>query len=189
MADKQVLRRVYLEKRLLLSRLELERRNKLVHQRVIEFLSLRQFNSLHTFLSIEKNNEVNTRSIIDALKPLNNNLSFYISKTMPKGKLTHYLWDESTLFEKNKWEIPEPVNATSIKPETIDVILVPLITFDKNGHRIGYGKGYYDRFLSDYPDALKIGVSLAPPLDNIPYVESTDVKLDRCVTPFQSYQF
>ena len=66
--------------------------------------------------------------------------------------------------------------------EDIDVVLIPLIVFDENGHRIGYGKGYYDRFLeSCRPDTLKVGLSILPPIKEIPEVEAHDIPMDYCI--------
>jgi 5-formyltetrahydrofolate cyclo-ligase len=69
------------------------------------------------------------------------------------------------------------------------MILVPLLTFDLLGHRIGYGKGYYDRFLKlCRPTAQKIGISLFDPEDQLP-AEDYDIKLTQVITPSQFYSF
>ena len=81
-----------------------------------------------------------------------------------------------------KWGIPEPIEGESAATEDIDVVLIPLIVFDENGHRIGYGKGYYDRFLeSCRPDTLKVGLSILPPIKEIPEVEAHDIPMDYCI--------
>lgn len=189
MADKQELRRVYLEKRLCLSQSEFDHRNQQLRTRVLGFLSEIDFNIIHTFLPIIRQKEVNTQAIVDALKEKNPETCFYISKTLPQGILEHFEWSRSTILENNKWGIPEPINGPPADISNIDAIFVPLIVFDKKGHRIGYGKGYYDRFLLQCPHALKIGLTLGPPLDIIPYVEDTDIKLDYCISPFEVYKF
>lgn len=189
MADKQTLRQVYLEKRLFLSQKELQHRDKLLRHKVLEFLTERSLNAIHTFLPIKKKNEPDTLQIIKQLSVNRSDSVFYVSKTLPEGKLDHYKLEGRTTLELNKWGIPEPVNGKKTELEGLSAILVPLITFDKTGHRIGYGKGYYDRFLLHYPEVLKVGLALGPPLDLIPYAEPTDVKLDYCISPFAEYDF
>ena len=79
------------------------------------------------------------------------------------------------------WDIPEPP-ADAPQPEHVDVILVPGLAFDPRGHRIGYGKGYYDRLLSQWPDAFRIGLGfdfqLVSEAPNLPH----DVALHCVVT-------
>lgn len=188
MADKQVLRKVYLEKRIFLSENEFQRRNELLKNKTVDFINGNQPKAIHCFLPIKKNNEVDTVSIMKAIDS-RSTTSFYTSKSLPKGILSHFKLDESTVLKNNKWGIPEPSEVEPIEHPHFDMIVVPLITFDKVGHRIGYGKGYYDRFLAEQPKTLKVGLSMAPPLDYIPYMEATDIKLDWCITPFEVYQF
>ncbi|MDX1628355.1 MAG: 5-formyltetrahydrofolate cyclo-ligase [Fulvivirga sp.] len=189
MVDKSILRNVFLEKRLFLSQQEHQKRNKLLAENLFARIDISQYKCMHTFLSITDKKEVDTHAIIDKAVELNDQLQVVISKTKPKGILEHYLLDHDTVVETNNWGIPEPINGKLADISKIDLILVPLITFDKVGHRIGYGKGYYDRFLKQVPTATKIGLSLTPPLDLIQYIESNDVKMDACVTPFELYSF
>ena len=70
------------------------------------------------------------------------------------------------------------------------MVFVPLLAFDKKGHRVGYGKGFYDKFLSECkPDAIKIGLSFFEPEELITDVFESDVKLDYCVTPNSIHAF
>ena len=79
--------------------------------------------------------------------------------------------------------VREPAG-TGIPPTEIDAVLVPGLCFDQMGHRVGYGKGYYDKFLSQCrPDCIKIGLSLFPLIDMIDGVGPHDVALDDCITP------
>ena len=70
------------------------------------------------------------------------------------------------------------------------MVLVPLLAFDKLGHRVGYGKGYYDRFLAKCPpNCLRIGLSLFDPVERIDDVVPTDIRLNSCLTPVHTYVF
>jgi 5-formyltetrahydrofolate cyclo-ligase len=98
--------------------------------------------------------------------------------------------EEETVFKHNAWGIPEPQNGKSLSPETIDLVLVPLLIFDRLGYRVGYGKGYYDRLLANCrKDIVKIGFSYFEPVDKITDTDQFDVPLTYCITPQHIYEF
>jgi 5-formyltetrahydrofolate cyclo-ligase len=99
--------------------------------------------------------------------------------------MRHFLLTENTVIKPNKYGIPEPAgNGIEINPMQLDVVVVPLLGCDLNGNRLGYGGGFYDRFLAQCkPDCLKIGLDFYPPLDTKLPSESTDVRLDMLVWP------
>ena len=67
---------------------------------------------------------------------------------------------EDTPFVQNLYKIEEPAGGTIIQPEGIDMIFIPMLVCDKQGQRIGYGKGFYDRYLNQcHETVLKIGFS------------------------------
>ncbi|MDP2160837.1 MAG: 5-formyltetrahydrofolate cyclo-ligase, partial [Flavobacterium sp.] len=91
---------------------------------------------------------------------------------------------------KNDYGIPEPVDGLEVPVAKIDVVFVPLLAYDKNGHRVGYGKGFYDRFLSECkPTTIKIGLSFFEPEDLIEDVFESDIQLNYCITPQTIYIF
>lgn len=94
------------------------------------------------------------------------------------------------LYAKNKFNILEPINGEWIPPELIDLAFVPLVAFDRQGFRIGYGKGFYDRYLPRCrPSILKIGFSYFEPVELIRDVNEFDVPLSLCITPSGIYEF
>ncbi len=104
--------------------------------------------------------------------------------------MTHLLLTDNTKLEVNRWGIPEPTDGIPIPESKIDVVFVPSLAFDDNGNRVGYGKGFYDKFLSQCnPETIKIGLSFFAPEKEIEGVMSTDIKLDYCVTPLKIYSF
>ncbi len=105
--------------------------------------------------------------------------------------MDNYLLTDSTSLKKNSLGIPEPVDGFWVPEEKIDVVFVPLLAFDAQGNRVGYGKGYYDTFLRKCrKDTLKIGLSFFPAEDDlIKDVHENDVKLDYCITPSKVYAF
>ena len=143
----------------------------------------------HLFLSIAEQKEVDTEFILHVLQGKDKNV--VIPRTDIKNNtLINYLLTETTKIKKNRWNIPEPVDGIEIPSEKIDVVFVPLLAFDKNGHRIGYGKGYYDKFLSTCkPNIIKIGLSFYEAEEAFKDVYSSDIPLDYCVTPKKVYTF
>jgi 5-formyltetrahydrofolate cyclo-ligase len=148
--DKEKLRTVYLRKRKMLTPNEQEKRNAKLFYLFSQFLEEHDVKTVHTFLSIQEQNEVDTWVIVKYLKALDYNV--VISKcNTEKNELTHFRFENKRQLQKNKWGIYEPVSGEEVSSQALDMVLVPLIVNDKKGHRIGYGKGYYDRFISECP--------------------------------------
>ena len=90
--------------------------------------------------------------------------------------------EPDTVLYENKWGIPEPRDGKVISASSIDIVIVPLLYADEEGNRVGYGKGFYDRFLSECKnDIQKIGVNFFAPKDEISDIESTDQRIDSLV--------
>lgn len=143
----------------------------------------------HTFLSITEHKEFNTDYLLNILSGKDKHI--VISKSdFSTLQMTHYLLTDSTIIKKNKWNIPEPINGIPIDSKQIDVVFVPLLAFDQTGHRVGYGKGFYDTFLASCkPETIKIGLSFFEANEKITDVIENDITLDYCVTPQHIYSF
>ena len=143
----------------------------------------------HIFLTIEEQKEVNTDYVLNILSGKDKNI--LISKSdFETGNMTHFLLTDSTLIKKNDYNIPEPIDGIEIFNDKIEVVFIPLLAFDTKGHRVGYGKGFYDRFLANCkPETVKIGLSFFDPEDEINDVFESDVRLNYCVTPNKNYAF
>lgn len=151
-------------------------------------LPIWDFEYFHVFLPIEHKAEIDTEGIISILLGLDK--SVIVPKIISKTELEHYLLTDSTKFSTNSLHIPEPVDGITIDPKKLDVVFIPLLAFDTHGNRIGYGKGYYDRFLSECSDTvIKIGLSFFEAEEQIKDVVATDIPLDFCVTPKKIYSF
>lgn len=97
---------------------------------------------------------------------------------------------EDTIYHTNPWGVTEPKEGAVIDPEKIDLIFVPLLAYDQEGFRVGYGKGFYDRYLANCrEDIVKIGFSYFDPVDKITDTDQFDVPLTYCITPQQTYEF
>lgn len=137
----------------------------------------------HLFLTIEEKKEVNTEFILQVLTGKDKEI--VVSKSdFATLEMTHYLLTDNTKFKKNSYNIPEPIDGIEVPVSKIEVVFVPLLAYDKNGNRVGYGKGFYDKFLSKCnPETIKIGLSLFEPEATIEDISVTDIKLDFCITP------
>ncbi|WP_405384604.1 5-formyltetrahydrofolate cyclo-ligase [Maribacter sp. LLG6340-A2] len=143
----------------------------------------------HIFLSIENKSEIDTEGLISILLGFDKHV--VVPKIISSTQLEHYLLTDNTKFSYNSLGIPEPVDGIIIHPIQLDVVFIPLLAFDTRGNRIGYGKGYYDRFLQKCkPDVIKIGLSLFEAEKEIfEDVLTTDIPLDYCITPTKIYSF
>ncbi len=142
----------------------------------------------HIFLTIPEKKEVDTSYIIPVLQGRDKNV--VVPKVMNGEDLVHFLLTDNTPLKENKWNIPEPVEGIRIAEDQLDVVFVPLLAFDEAGFRVGYGKGYYDRFLGRCrEDVIKVGLSFFPPVRIISDRETHDVALDYCITPEVIYDF
>ena len=105
-----------------------------------------------------------------------------------KGRMEAVAWKMDMPLKANKWGILEPETNVFVSPKNIITIIVPLLCFDQRGHRVGYGKGYYDRFLARCSNSIKtIGISAFGAVENIEDITAQDQILDVVVTPKKVY--
>lgn len=146
-----------------------------------------------TYAPIIKWNEFDPQGITDYCYFKNPDQQlFYPMVTELQGVSTMLpvLVNDTTTFEKNEMGFIQPVDGVDVTAADIDWVIVPLLAFDKRGFRVGYGKGYYDRFLKDCrSDVIKIGFSYFDPVENIEDVNRYDVPLDFCITHDKIYFF
>jgi len=184
--EKKFLRKVYMDKRSNTPIAQFQTLCKGIHDNLID-LNIWDKDIYHVYLSMESKNEVDTNDILSFL--LNKNKRVIVPKMLNKN-LIHFEIDQNTKFIKNKLGIEEPVSKVSIDTSLIEIIIVPLLVFDKNGHRVGYGGGFYDRFMSNIKDdVIKVGLSLFGPIDEISDINDNDIPLNFVVTPTRTYNF
>jgi len=185
-ADKTFLRSHYKKKRLSLTKQEVDDLSQRVFKQ-LDKLNIWKLKHYHIFISISKYNELDTSSIIHKLK---SEQKIIIVPKISNNELVHVAIDDETEFSLNEYGIKEPNDGNHFIIENLDIIFIPLLAFDIEGHRVGYGKGYYDRFLKlTNNSTLKIGLSFFDPINKILDIDDNDVKLDYCVTPKQVHKF
>lgn len=186
--NKTELRKKYKKLRLALSEEKIEELSLKIANNLLN-LPVWEASFYHLFLSIAEQKEVDTEFVLHILQGKDKNI--VLSKTdIKNNRLENILLTDSTVIKKNRWNIPEPEAGIPITPHQIEVVFVPLLAFDENGHRIGYGKGFYDNFLKECNDnTIKIGLSFFNAEIEITEIFSSDVPLDYCVTPTKIYDF
>ena len=143
--------------------------------------------TVHLFLPIRRQGEVDTFPILEEIFRRGKTAVVSVSD-FSTGELAHYRLRREDPVAENRFGIPEPLHPEALErvlPAAIDLILVPLLAYDAQGTRVGYGRGFYDRFLHCCrPDAVKAGLSFFPPCAG-PIDDATpdDVPLDVCFTP------
>lgn len=152
-------------------------------------LALPGIDVLFTYAAMEM--EVNTDPVVDYLLFRNPGLEVaYPVCGFENYTMTAVAVRADTPFVKNKYGTPEPESTEIIAPGSIDMVIVPLLCFDKKGYRVGYGKGFYDKYLQHTrADIIKIGLSYYEPVDEISDRSEFDVPLDYCITPERMYEF
>lgn len=186
--DKSSLRKKY---RLLRNDLTTEatERQSLAIANQLLLLDIWQKTYYHVFLTIEEKKEIDTLFILHILAGKDKEI--VVSKSdFETVTMTHFLVTDNTKFKKNSHNIPEPIDGLEVPVSKIDVVFVPLLAFDTLGNRVGYGKGFYDKFLGECKtETIKIGVSFFEAADLITDRSKEDIRLDYCVTPERIYSF
>lgn len=193
---KQELRKIYNQKRKELTPEEVRNLSERIHDQLFSRLMMHRYSVVHTFLPIAKNNEPDTHLIIETLRR-DFPSDIYVPFANPNGSLSHHLFDETVTLKENRWGIPEPVSGSNDDEKFFEkmkeedtLVLMPLLTFDRSGHRVGYGKGFYDRFLAECPpEVTKVGLSFFEPVDSIDDADEHDIPLNYCITPDKVWSF
>ncbi len=189
MKTKQDLRTAYRQLRKSLQPAMVEAKSQAINQQFLSWLDQKHhLQHFHLFFPIDRFNEVNTFYIKDSLEQMGKTL--YTSQVnrgsteLETLKLPH-----DAAFFLDEWGIPVPQESILVSPSKIELVFVPLLAYDVSGNRVGFGKGFYDSFLSKLkPEVLKIGLSFYGPEERI-QPDPHDVRLDFCFTPEKVFTF
>lgn len=184
---KAELRRIYLSDRKAIPPQDRAAKSGAISDLFFASFDLSVIKYLHVFLSIEKFNEVDTRSIVEKLWKEYPHIQTIVPR-IEAGEMLNLRFDHDTELSTNAWGIDEPNHNEFVETPAVDMVLVPGLCFDHAMHRVGYGKGYYDKFLRKCrPDCIKIGLSFFPPVEKIDDVHEGDVEVDAVITPGRMY--
>ncbi|WP_027376593.1 5-formyltetrahydrofolate cyclo-ligase [Kaistella palustris] len=178
---KSELRKRYTAKKNSLSHDEVFAMSKIIFTNFLSFFPLKKNQKIHCFLSISGKNEVETGLFLQAFFDIG--IRVFVPKIV-NGKLVSVEIKRKTPLIKNSWGIPEPESNTDSGIQDFDYVITPLLYCDAKGNRVGYGKGFYDRFFSGLSDGVKrIGVGLFDPAEKVTDVSEHDIPLHYLVTP------
>lgn len=183
---KSELRTLYRKKRKQFSQKEIDQFTSGILEN-LKTLPIWENEVFHIYVPIRAKNEINTWLIINYLHDLGKTI---VVPKIEGDQLLSCKIDAETEWEIQSFGVPEPKNPELFDSSQIEVVFVPMLICDYTGHRIGYGGGFYDRFLGSLsPNVLKVGLNLFAPIDKIEEVESTDIPLDYCVTSSEIVSF
>ena len=185
--NKQALRKKYKALRKKFTQEEIEEQSLNIANQLLT-LPIWNFLNYHVFLTIQHQKEINTEYILHILQGKDKNI--IVPKVIENSsQMNHYLLQDHTVLKPSSYGVPEPISGIKINPQEVDVVFIPLLAYDIYGNRVGYGKGYYDRFLVQCnKNALFIGLSFFEPEEHIE-VYTNDIALDYCITPLNIYTF
>ncbi|MBD8489613.1 5-formyltetrahydrofolate cyclo-ligase [Echinicola sp. CAU 1574] len=183
MDEKARLRSLYKSKRKDLGAEKVAEQSLQIKEELMKFLKAHdRFHHFHIFLPIARLHEIDTFPIVEALLSEEKQVYTSVSDFLT-GELKTVKIDKNTTYSMDKWGIPIPESIVEVPNEVIEVVFLPLLAYDLDGNRIGYGKGFYDRFLFGLkPEVFKVGLSYFVPEVSIP-VEEHDIRMDICILP------
>ena len=179
---KQELRALYKQKRKDLTEIQIKGFQENIYQQIYN-LDLSTVKNVHLFLSMPKFKEIDTTPLVIYFR--NKNKRIVVSKCNFKDNtLSHFYLEEDTVLSLNKFGILEPVAAELVEENKLDLIFIPMLISDDKKFRVGYGKGFYDRFLSNCrKDAKFIGLNFFSPIKAIEDKNEFDIPLHQVIYP------
>ncbi len=171
---KNKLRQQHLNLRQAMDRKDVLKKSRKIVSKIIQMPEVQQADTIFSYNAFR--NEV----ILDTI--MLNGWQVALPQVINKEEMIFRLVDVDTVFVKSSYGVLEPVNGTVITPTSKTVVLVPGSAFDLDGHRIGYGGGYYDRYLTKHSESFRIGVCYKHQLEVGLTVSAHDVTMQMMVT-------
>ena len=174
---KEEVRKEALERRNQLSGEQRREKSMIICQVIMEDEGFLDARGLHVYLPF--GTEVDINPLISLAWEMGKDVG--LMRVQPDGGSEQHLITSETVYEVGSLGIPEPVDAEVFNMEICDLVLVPVVAADEHCNRIGYGKGYYDQFLTQFPRPT-IGVAYEAQLFSELPVDDLDITLDKIVT-------
>jgi 5-formyltetrahydrofolate cyclo-ligase len=190
--NKSECRQYFLALRKNLSREEWQLRNEQILERVEKLcMKLSPGNGL-LFYPIESKKEVDLRQLPERLYEKETGWTWSLPVMNDNQGLKTYSWVKEEPLVEAKFGVLEPkaIPERHVNGSALNLIIVPLVIADQNGNRVGYGKGFYDRFISsEASNALRVGVCIFPPIHEIADINPMDQRLHILICPEKSLAF
>lgn len=172
--DKAQLRQIIRERKQQYSRQELENMSIAVIERMMAHQRVKNADTIMLYYALP--DEVDTHQCIETMYQAGKKV--LLPKVIGDGLMEIRKYEGKATLRQGTYNIMEPVGGLYTDYPDIDIVIVPGISFDREGNRLGRGKGYYDRFLSQTPGLYKLGVCFDfQKVERVP-CSSTDVKMD-----------
>ncbi|MBP3192434.1 5-formyltetrahydrofolate cyclo-ligase [Natronogracilivirga saccharolytica] len=153
--DKDALRKKLLQQRTSMGALQLETLGRLISEQILRSSWYLEARVIHCFSGTISKGEVPTFKILKEIVGAGKTLVMPKVTKIP-GVMEHHVVRDPEDLTSGNWGILEPANDNPVGVSEIDLVLVPGLAADRTGNRIGYGRGYYDRFLSEIPETRTI---------------------------------
>lgn len=179
MAEKQEVRKWILEQRKQLSAEERREKSNKILKRLLCREEYRKAKRIFVYVSMGA--EVETKALIE--QAWKDGKIVAVPKTAAERKMYFLPIQSFAELQKNSFGVSEPTGGKekTLIPQEGDLFLVPIVGFDRNKNRMGYGGGYYDRYFAKHKGFRKIGLAFAMQMQEIP-TEETDIPLDEIIT-------
>src|SRR6056297_1686307 len=180
--QKKRLRKRFISARNALSSNDLFSKSRFISSRLINTKAYLDAEVIHCYVSINRQNEVATRNLIEHM--LGQGKKVVVPKIEGQARLSHFYIEGLEELTENSWGVAEPTekDQSPAEIENLDLIIVPMVSGDRFKNRLGYGKGFYDRFLEGV-NATKVGFLFDAQLyENKLPTDNFDVQLDMLIT-------
>lgn len=182
-ARKKELRREIRRLRDSLSEAEMESKSGAIESSLWQLIYEQEYESIMFYIAF--GSEVQTENGINRAIDDGKNVIVPLCSADEKGELLPcHLLDLQSEVEEGTFCVlePKPECRRPFPPEKIDLVVVPGLAFDENGYRIGYGAGYYDRFLPKCPNALYVGLAYEMQMVECAFPRAWDVPVHKIIT-------
>ena len=174
---KKAQRREALHRRRSLSGEDREKNSSVIRENILQILKEREHKKVFSYCATPEEAD------LDDLNRLleESGVKVFYPVTGESGSM-EAVAPEGGRWGEDRFGIRIPLDGTAAEPEEIDVVLIPCVSFDRKKNRMGYGKGYYDRYLQRCPQALKIAAAFSCQQTDALACEETDMPMDIIVT-------
>ena len=181
-AEKSVIRKKLLDFRSALDAEEVSDHSQQIVARLMKSDLLSASESILFYWPLQGKNEIDLRSILPLLRNTTKELYLpVINRISDRSMIARRIETESDL-DLGPFSTQEPRNGKMISPDKLDLVIIPGIAFDRSGTRIGYGGGFYDRYLPKCTDAIFLGVCMRIMLQDLLPREGHDVAVNHILT-------
>lgn len=177
MQDKIIIRKDFLARRMRLAPEVVATRSAEMCALLAGWLPAHAFTTVFIFQPFR--NEPDLTSLIGQISA-----AFHVPVVVSSAQMLFFPVDHRTQYQTGKWGVPEPVVAAQIAPVQPDrnsLIIMPALAADRCGHRLGYGGGFYDRFLEQHESTLMVALFDEFLVKKIP-IEAHDVRVNYILT-------